>query len=124
MAQTPVMVGAALQYTQSVTNSETETYDYNPTITTSVSQLLPNNADRLELIIFNLGANDGYVHWDGAVSSTNGFKVNANGGFLLFKVKDDFTLVARQFFAVSTIGNTTFTVVEVVRITALPGVPK
>jgi hypothetical protein len=120
MASNPVSVGAALTFTENVSGFFTSTVNSSPTVGTGVTSLLNNNADRLELIFFNNGTVDVVIWTDSSVSTTLGFRVVATGGFLVFKVRDDFTLVANNWFGISTGAAQQIAITEVSRITFPP----
>jgi len=114
---TPVIsVGAALDFAQRRLGGPLSTKETNPTATTTVAQLLENNADRMVAIIFNLGANDVYIAFNSAVSSTNGIKLVASGGFIIIQAEDDFTIQSFPIFAIANGGNSAMYVFELIRI--------
>lgn len=117
MAANPISVGAALTFTENETGFFTTTLISSPTVGTTVTSLLNNNADRLELIFFNNGSVDVVIWNDSSVSATLGMRVVASGGFITFKVRDDFTLVASNWFGISTGAAQQISITEVVRIT-------
>jgi hypothetical protein len=116
----PILFGSNLTFAEKNLASLLTQNLTNPALTTTASQILVNNADRMELIIFNTGANDAMILMDPSVSTTNGFRLFANGGFIIFKLIDDYTLMTLPFFALSVAATTTLTVVELVRIVSQP----
>ena len=62
-------------------------------ITTTEKQVLREHADRLSWIMFNLGSEVAYVHNGKAVSSTLGFYLDKNGGFLAMDWETDGEMV-------------------------------
>jgi len=55
--------------------------------------IVPNNADRLALILSNVGGNDLFVEPQGFnIGQNNGIILTANGGFISMNVKDDMVL--------------------------------
>jgi hypothetical protein len=121
MAANPISVGAALTFTENDTGFFTSTQISSPTVGVTVTPLLNNNADRLELIFWNNGAADVVLWIDSSVSTTLGMRVVATGGFLVLKVRDDFTLLANNWFGISTGVATQISITEVVRVTFPPG---
>ena len=116
-----ILQGANLTYAESQLGSYLTEKIQNLTLTTTAQQIFQNNADRLEVAMFNLGSNDAVGNFDPNVSSTYGFKIVASSGFLILKLKDDFTLLTRPFFALATASTTNLTVVELIRIVHVPG---
>jgi hypothetical protein len=116
----PILFGSNLTFAEKNLASLLTQNITNPALTTTASQILVNNADRMELIIFNTGSNDAMILMDPSVSTTNGFRLFANGGFIIFKLIDDYTLMTLPFFALSVAATTTLTVVELVRIVSQP----
>jgi hypothetical protein len=116
----PILFGSNLTFAEKNLSSLLTQNLTNPSLTTSALQILPNNADRMELIIFNTGAQDAMILPDPSVSVSNGFRLFANGGFIIFKLIDDYTLMTLPFYAISVTLTTTLTVLELVRIVNQP----
>lgn len=89
----------------------------NPNVTPIV--IVPNNGDRVGLLIFNTGASDLTISLDGNVSNSNGIILPANGGSLSLNVRDDFTLAARQWWGVAPQGITVY-ILEIIRYRTTP----
>lgn len=121
MAANPIAVGANLTLTEKIAGGLTTETISNPIVTTTVIPLIQNHADRMELIFFNVGSDDCFVYFDSSISNTNGFRIPANGGFLVFKIRDDFQLVTRPWFGRANVTSTLLTIVEVIRIVAHTG---
>jgi hypothetical protein len=121
MAANPISVGAALTFTENDSGFFTTSTNTSVLIGTGVTTVLNNNADRLELIFFNNSAVDVVLWTDSSVSTTLGFRCVATGGFLVFKVRDDFTLLSNNWFGISTGAAVTIAITEVSRITFPPG---
>lgn len=64
-------------------------------------QIWRNNPDRLMLCIVNLSANVIYVNVGPDVSSTNGWRLGANGGAVIFTAEEDAELVGYPFWVVA-----------------------
>lgn len=121
MATPPVAVGANLVLTEKIAGGLTTETISNPIVTTTVIPLITNNADRMELIVFNVGTDDVLIHFDPSLSNTNGFRIPASGGFLVFKVRDDYQLVTRGWYGRANATSSLLTIVEVIRIVAKTG---
>ena len=85
--------------------------------------MLPNNPDRVGFEIVNNGTTTCYVSYNNAVSANIGIPIVGNGGALSFKLRDDFTLISRQWNAISPSGSTNLTTFELIRIVRF-GPPK
>jgi len=108
-------VGAALQWSQKELGGLLLEQDSNPTMQITATQIVANNADRVVLVVFNLGANDVYMSITADVSPTNGIKLVANGGFIIIELRDDFTLQTRQWWGIGNGGTSSCYVLELVR---------
>ena len=85
-----------------------------PTLTpTLVTQ---NNADRVALVMVNLGTVDTFVTPNiGTVVAGNGVDLGANGGEVSVNVRDDMVLPIFEWRALTTSGTGTIYVLEVIR---------
>ena len=120
IAGSPPMVrtGAAREYVNAHFGGPTYEVESNPTISTTVSILAKANPDRVGLVIFNLGANDVFFAFNNAVSITNGVKIANSGAGVSLDVTEDFTLVAREFDAISAAATSACYVLEIIRLLA------
>jgi hypothetical protein len=115
--------GAALTWTQGEYGyliSEVESF---PSIATvaPANQFLPNNGDRLGLVIINTSLNNIFVGLSNQVSSLFGILLTANGGSLTANVRQDLTLPTRAWFGFSPSGvPTTIYVLEIIGVKQLP----
>jgi hypothetical protein len=73
-------------------------------IGTSLTQALPNNPDRLFVLIVNLGSYDIYLAWDKLASTTHGVYVNKLGGNLILTADDDLELVGYEMWGIASGG--------------------
>lgn len=111
-----VSKGAALEYAEKLLGGPLNEVDSNPTVNTSVAIAVQGNGDRLGLVMINSGANDIMLALDSGVSSTNGIRLGANGGSVSMNVTQDFTLCTRAWYALSLLGASQLTVIELYRI--------
>ena len=112
MADKSISTGAALTWLESQIGGPCYTKESNPNASTVTAQLYENNGDRLASVIFNLGPNDVFIAFNAGVSSSNGIKIVANGGFASFTLRDDFTLPTFPLYFVSTIATSLCYVLE------------
>jgi len=77
-------------------------------VTSSVTELVKSNPDRVMLMIQNIGADDVYVHFDQNVSSTLGLLIPKNGGGWVFLGREDGELVGYPWFAISPTSTTVY----------------
>lgn len=115
MAARPITFGAAYTFSEAQLRGDVRVNLKNPAVTTTAAQLVENNADRVELTIFNTGANPIFVLPGEGVSLTNGIQLVANTGFITFKLRDDFALTGYDFSAIASGGSSVITVIEVIR---------
>ena len=116
-------VSANLEWTEYHLGGEVLEIDSYIAVGTSAGLLLPNNPDRVGLVIVNNGTTTCYVSYLNAVGANIGIPIVGNGGALSFKLRDDFTLIARQWNAISPSGATNLTTFELIRIVRF-GPPK
>ncbi len=64
--------------------------------------LLPNNPDRVGLIIVNLSANVIYISPRDPAAAAAGIRLDANGGWRSFVWDEDFELVSHDWYAIAT----------------------
>lgn len=63
--------------------------------------LLPNNPDRVALVIINLSANLIYISPQDPAGAANGIRLDANGGWRSLVWDEDFELISHQWFAIA-----------------------
>lgn len=101
--------GAALAYVIDQFGGLTDEVESNPTISASgTTQVVPGNADRVSLVIINVGAHDVMVMPESsalAVSSGVGIRLAANGGGISLVLHDDLTMPSRRWIAASQDGS-------------------
>ena len=115
-----VAQGAARAYTEIELGGPCNEVESNPTVSTTVSQIVGGNGDRVGLLIINMGSNQIEMGLTPSVSTTNAIPLPGGGGFFQVNVNDDFTLPTRAFFAIADAGTTTLYVLEIVRISLSP----
>jgi len=80
----------------------------------TVSQLLPNNPNRLAWMLVNLSANDLYIAFERDVSVNKGIYLSPTGGSVKFLWSEDFELVGYEVYAIATGATSAIYLVEVV----------
>jgi len=79
---------------------------------TTVTSILPNNPDRLAVLLVNLGATAMYVAWDREVGADHGVYVAPEGGSFALIADEDGELVGYELFGIAiTNANDIFTMV-------------
>ena len=63
-----------------------------------------NDSTRLALVITNLGATAVFIRPVRNATSTTGFRLGPNGGFMSLNWKDDYSLVTKDFFGIDPTG--------------------
>jgi hypothetical protein len=85
------------------------------TVGAAAVEILRGNPDRVQWLIVNLSAFDGFVGFDPQVSATRGIFVSANGGNVGAVIDDDAHLLIHPVFAISPGGAGTWFIEEVER---------
>lgn len=93
--------------TRPIFNPVTDTVGVVPT------EILRGNPDRVQWLIVNLSAFDGYIGFDRQVSATRGIFLSANGGNAAATLDDDGHLLIHPVFAISPGGAGTWFIEEV-----------
>ncbi len=81
-------------------------------VTTTQQEVLKGNPDRLSFVMFNLGAQIAYVHFNQYVGPGLGFYLDKNGGFIALNYKEDGELVGLPWHVVGA-GSTTIYVAAI-----------
>lgn len=116
--------GGALDYSARIYGGlvqQTETF---PSMTTTPTQIVNNNADRMGLLIMNTGSAQVFISLSNSPSSTQGILLAGQGGFFSTSVFEDLTLPSRGWSGVTALGTSTLYVLEIVRILSPTQVPK
>ena len=116
-------VGAALMWSQRQLGHLLQQNESNPTILNTATQIVPNNADRLVLVVMNVSASNVTVALNAGVTTTNGIIIVANTGALIVEVRDDFTLPSFAWWVISAGASSVIYVLELIASVELPGVP-
>lgn len=117
MAPQGVSKGAALELTESILGGPIQENESFVTIGTSLAVLIDGNGDRVGLVFVNQGAADVLISTRPDVSTTQGTRLSANGGSASLKVRDDFTLTGRRWYAISGGAGNVVQVIELTRFT-------
>jgi len=118
----PPFVGAARAFTQLQLGGPCTEQDSQVTATNTAAIFLQGNADRVGLLMINLGANDVYLSLTSSVSTTQGIKLPQSGGNVSMNVRDDFTLPSRTFYGITNAATSAVYVLEIIRAdTTIPG---
>lgn len=70
------------------------------------TQIVPYNGDRVGLVIMNVGGIDTWLSLSAPTNTQNGIYLPANGGFVSFNVRDDFTFPAHEWWSFPAAGGT------------------
>jgi len=111
-----IKVGANLAWVQTQLGGEVLEQDSSPLVSSTTVQILANNPDRMGLVMMNLGTGDMFVSFNPNVSTQLGIKLAANGGFISMKLRDDFTMITRAYYAISPSVNGNIYIVEYILI--------
>ena len=94
------LFGAAYEYAEKNLGGPVAENVKTVSVATTVTQLVPNNPDRLVLVIVNLGSGTVYAAPDPSVSTIKGVSL-ANGSSLSVVLPFDFTLCSREWDAIA-----------------------
>lgn len=108
--------GGAFDYTSRFLGGLVNELESYPALTVASSQVVGQNADRVGLIIQNIGNNGCFLSTVQPASITSGIFLTPQGGFLTLNVTEDFTLCARAWFAVTSVSTSQLYVLEIIRI--------
>jgi len=81
------------------------------TVGSTPKQILKDDADRIQYIIFNTGDYPVFIGWDGYVSAAKGVRIPEKGGAFSTNWEEDGILPAYGVWAVAPYGDTTVYVV-------------
>lgn len=80
----------------------------------AASRIVPQNANRLGLVIVNLSANNVFIAFDNQVSASHGIFLAPNGGSISMNYKDDFELVGFEVFGIASAAGSNIYCIEVI----------
>ena len=101
MSKQDFSYGAAKQYVEKLLGGPINEIDSVVSISSTASELLKGNGDRVGLIITNLGAGQAFIAPSPSVPSANlGIPLAASGGNISMVLIEDFTFMSRAFNAV------------------------
>jgi len=83
------------------------------TISSAARQILKDDADRVQYIIFNTGDYPVFVGWSPDVSPQKGVRIPEKGGSFSANWEEDGILPAYAVWAVAPFGNTTVYILEI-----------
>jgi hypothetical protein len=83
------------------------------TIGSAATQVLKDDADRVQYIIFNTGDYPVFIGWSPDVSPQKGVRIPERGGSLSLNWEEDGILPAYSVWAVAPFGNTTVYILEI-----------
>ncbi len=86
------------------------------TVGVSVVEVLRNNPARLYTLIVNRSAADGAFDFSREFTAANGFLLPQSGGFVELSVESDGETVGHSLFGISSLGNLTWRVLELIAI--------
>lgn len=115
--------GAALTNTQQRLGYIINEVESNPLITVGAptAPFLPQNADRVGLIIVNTSINTAFIAVSQAeVNNVFGILLSPNGGSVTMQVRDDWTLPSRAWWGTASGGSAQMYVLELIGVRALP----
>lgn len=107
---------SAYVYAQRLWGRATTARESNPTADVTPTQLINNNPQRMEWQLQNNSGADVFISLRKDVSTTNGFRVPANGGAITYKVFEDGETVGYDFYIVSTMVVTDLYLMEVLTV--------
>ena len=128
MATSPIVAapafGAALTVVQNIFGYIINEVESFPSIATTspTAPFIPQNGDRLGLVLVNTAVNQMFVGLSPAVGSLDGIVLSPNGGAIAMNVRDDMTLTTRAWWALSITAPGILYVLEIIGVKAVgPG---
>lgn len=96
--------GAARWFTEKDLDGPSRSQESITAVSATAITIVPNNPDRVALVLVNQGTADVNISLIPIVSLTAGIRLAAGGGFVSMIVKDDYTVVSREWFGISITG--------------------
>ncbi len=94
-------IGAVAEYVSQIFKGPIIVNDNQLTLALGITQILPNDSERVFLYFVNLSSNDVFVSPFSQPTATNGILLGANGGSISLNVTTDFQLVSHPWYVFS-----------------------
>jgi len=94
-------MGALAEVVERLVGVETKARDWVADVSTTPTRILPNNPDRLEVVVVNSSANNAYLGLTSEVAVGEGLVVPNGNGSVVLTARDDGEMVGREWWAVS-----------------------
>lgn len=108
-------LGAALDFAIKELGGPVNVIPGSPVLTTTKSQIVNFNGDRVGLVIINLGVNDVFIVPGNVSSVSTGIRLFASGGSVSMNLRDDLVLPSYEWWGVTNSGSSALYILEVVR---------
>ncbi len=106
--------GSARRLTRQRWGGRVTPIERNPVAQTTVGELVANRADRVALIIQNLGVNPVFIGYSPDVSAINGLRIAGSGGSFILTVDEDGELTSLEIHGLATGGTSQLFVMETI----------
>lgn len=93
--------GAARHYAEQEIGGPTREQESFPTVQTTVGVFLNNNGDRVGLTVFNNSTNPVWIGVSSNVAINVGINLPAGGGGVSLTLRDDWTLIGHEWYAIA-----------------------
>lgn len=84
------------------------------TVGVAVQRVLRNSPNRIAAVFVNLSVNTIYISPDGIPSATHGIRLSGNGGSLILKWDEDFSMCGYEWNALATAAASDIFIVETI----------
>jgi hypothetical protein len=108
--------GGAFDYTYRFLGGLIQEQESYPALTAVSSLIVGVNADRVGLMIMNIGGVPAFISLFRNLSTVASQFLTPNGGAMILNVTEDFTLCAREWSGLTSTSSTQLYVLEVIRI--------
>jgi hypothetical protein len=109
------LTGVAAEWSAREYGGRFQSSDSTPSVGTSVSTIVQNNPERVNLLIINLSANTVYIRPNGVPSATAGIVLAPSGGSFSTNMLEDLVLPSYAYSALATGAASALLVIEVTR---------
>jgi hypothetical protein len=106
-------MGKAAELSRQLLGAETRSVLSSKSVDTSAIQIVENNPDRVELVLFNIGAGNLYLGHDSTVTTSNGMFLGSGGSAMMMTVREDGELPSEEWWGVAD-ASTTVVILEVI----------